>query len=617
MPIPIKKASAAESLAVISNVALGAFVMCALYFGRDVLVPVALAALLTFLLAPLVTRLQRWLGRVAPVLVVVAMIFALTGTLGWVLMQQTVDLANKLPSYKENIRTRLRSIQLPNEGPFSKASRTIEELKEELPGSNNQDARSGTSGNGKAEKEEMPVRIVNDKDERIEFVQLFVAPILGPLGTAGLVMLLLVFMLLERDDLRIRIVRLLGQGRICVTTTAMDEVGLRVSRYLAMQLVINVTYGIPVAIGLYFIGVPNAMLWGALATVLRFIPYVGPWIAATFPILLSFAVSTSWLPPILTISLFVLLELFSNNVMEPLLYGSSTGVRPIALIVAALAWTWLWGPVGLVLATPLTVCLMVMGRIVPRLAFLHILLSDDEPLTPAEDCYHRLHSVGEFDEMDLVNTFLITHPPSELFDTMLIPVIAFAESDFRLGLLDEEHLVSIEQGLHRILEDLDMRWEASLPLSANEGGSEFRVCCIPARAYRDELASEMICQLIIQHGHQSHVSSAKMVPDRMIGWVREMNAGVACISAVPPTTVIQARYLCMKLRKNFPDLRIVIGLWGMTENFTDSAKALVESGADDVVNTVGEAIERILRHAPKVGIAALEESHANHDSHEA
>jgi predicted PurR-regulated permease PerM len=229
----------------------------------------------------------------------------------------------------------------------------------------------------------IPVEIVNGKDRKIEFMQVFLATVLGPLGTAALVLLLLVFMLLQREDLRNRIIRLIGLGRITSTARAMDDAGTRVSKYLMMQIVFNVTYGISVTIGLYFIGVPNSILWGALATVLRFIPYVGPWLAAAFPILLSLASSPGWMALLLTVGLFIVFELISYNVIEPWLYGSSTGVSPIALIVAALVWTWLWGPVGLVLAIPLTVHLVVMGRHIPKLAFISIVLSDEEALTPA------------------------------------------------------------------------------------------------------------------------------------------------------------------------------------------------------------------------------------------
>lgn len=596
MAVPIKKNSSAESLATISNVLLSTFIVSALYFGRELLVPLALAALLTFMLAPLVTRLQRWLGRVGSVLCVVAMMFVGTGVVGWVLTRQAVDLANQLPNYKENIRTKLRSIQAPDEGPFSRISKTLDELKRDLPGGDGDSSGLRTDAAKQDDPKATPVEVVSGKDERVEFVRTFLAPVLGPLGTAALVLLLLVFMLLQREDLRNRLIRLIGQGRISATSQAMDEAASRVSSYLLMQLVVNVTYGIPVAVGLYFIGVPNAILWGALATVLRFVPYVGPWIAAAFPILISLAVSPSWMAPLLTIGLFIVLELFSNNVMEPWLYGSSTGVTPIALIIAALVWTWLWGPVGLVLATPLTVCLVVMGRHIPRLAFLSIALSDDEPLTPAEDCYHRLHRVGEHDVMELVETYLKSNPPGALFDSMLIPVITAAETDHRSGLLETPQLDFIEQGLSDILEDLELRQETTGAEFTGETG--FRVCCVPAKAYRDELAGEMLVHLLHQLGQPASNASARMVSGELIGWVRESDAAVACISVVVPTTVIHARYVCAKLRKNFPDLKIIVGLWGRTENLTDATTALRDSGADDIVTTVAEAAERVAQYAP-------------------
>ena len=300
------------------------------------------------------------------------------------LTRQLVDLATKLPDYKENIQTKLRSIKLPTGGVFTKLSETVEELKKDLPG---REAPVQTVVRA-AEKPKTEVLPPNDapaaasgqvletsKVNPMRLVQYLIAPLLGPLGKAALVLLLVIFMLLRREDLRRRLIRLIGKGRISAATHAMDDAGARVFRYLLMQLLVNVSYGIPVAIGLYFIGVPNAVLWGACATVLRFIPYIGPWIAAAIPVAISLAVSPSWTMPVLTIGLFVALELMSNNIMEPWLYGSSTGVTPIALIVAAVFWTWLWGPVGLILSTPLTVCLVVMGRHVPRLSFLSVLLT--------------------------------------------------------------------------------------------------------------------------------------------------------------------------------------------------------------------------------------------------
>lgn len=594
MTPPRKKVSTAESLATISNVLLSAAIIAALYFGRELLVPLALAALLTFMLTPLVNRLQRWLGRIGAVLCVVAMMFAATGIAGWVLTRQAVDLANQLPGYKENIRTKLRSIQVPNEGPFTKISETMEELKKDLPGSGDSESRLKPEAMKKPDQPPMPVEVVSGTDKRVEFVQEVVTPVLGPLGTAGLVVLLLIFMLLQREDLRNRLIRLVGQGRISATSRAMDDAGSRVSKYLLMQLVVNVTYGIPVAVGLYFIGVPNAILWGALATVLRFIPYVGPWIAAGFPILLSFAVSPNWMEPILTVGLFVGLELFSNNVMEPWLYGSSTGVTPIALIVAALVWTWLWGPVGLVLATPLTVCLVVMGRHIPRLAFLSIILSDEEPLTPAEECYHRLHRAGEHDEMELVEHYLKTNSIPSLFDSVLVPVITAAETDHRHGLLETEQLELIERGLRDILTELEVREEVDLRDSEKEMQSSIGI--VPVRAYRDQLAGEMLMQLLRQGGHDVRNGSSKMVSGELVGWVREAQPDAVCISVVAPSSSSQARYLLTKLRANFPKLKIIVGLWGADEKTAEVTSQLRESGADDVVTTMAAAVERLSFH---------------------
>lgn len=596
MAIPRKKVSSAESLATLANVLLSTVIVLALYFGREILVPLALAALMTFMLAPLVTRLQRWLGRVGAVLVVVAMLFAVTGATGWVLTRQAVDLVNKLPDYEVNIRTKLRAIQVPSAGAFAKISHTWEDLKKELPGGSKAGAVPKDGGARVAEERATPVEVVSGKNERLELMQVILAPMLGPLGTAALVLLLLIFMLLQREDLRNRMIRLIGQGRISSTTRALDDAGSRVSKYLLMQLVVNVTYGIPVAIGLYFIGVPNAILWGALATVLRFIPYLGPWIAAAFPILLSLAASPGWMAPLLTIGLFVVLELISNNVMEPWLYGTSTGVTPIALIVAALVWTWLWGPVGLVLATPLTVCMVVMGRHIPKLEFLSVVFSDEEVLTAAEDCYHRLLRAGEHDEMELVDTYLKSNPLSALFDSVLIPVVATAGMDYRLGQLETEQLEFIEQGMRNLLDDLEVRLDTEPPAApAPADRLELQVGCIPAKASRDHLAGAMLVQLLRYHGYSARSAPPRLKAGEWLDWVRAEKVSVVVVSAVPPTTILHARYLCAKLRAQFPALRIIAGLWGNAEKAVEAATVLRASGADEIVTTVAEALEALAR----------------------
>ena len=619
MPSPQSKTRSADALVGLWTVALTAFIVAALYIARDLLIPLSLAALLTFLLAPLVSRLERWLGRICAVLLVVVLIFTGLGTAGWVLTRQLVDLATKLPDYKENISVKLRSFKTPDGGAFTKLSETVEELKNELPGG---DApvvsqvpnKPGTTQALRPEATPTAVRVLETtKGNPFQLVQLIIAPILGPLGTGALVLLLVICMLLQREDLRSRLIRLIGQGRISTTTRAMDDAGARVSRYLLMQLVVNVTYGIPVAVGLAFIGVPNAILWGAFATILRFIPYVGPWIAAAFPITLALAVSPGWMMPLLTIGLFVVLELLSNNVMEPWLYGSSTGVSPIALIVAAVFWTWLWGPVGLVLATPLTVCLVVMGRHVPRLSFLSILLSNEDALTPAEDCYHRLLTVGEQDEMELVESYLKAHSLTALYDSVLIPVITAAETDHRLETLDDDQRTLVLQSLSDIVEDLGTRPPVASEIRADKGLAAltpaapptWKVFCLPARAERDALAGAMLVQLLRQHGFEAEHAKETMVAGELMELVKKEKADAVCVSVVAPSTIIHARYLCLKLRTLSPTLKIVVGIWGATENATEAARRLRESGADEVVTTLADAVVQLAKLANQQTPAAM------------
>jgi predicted PurR-regulated permease PerM len=390
--------------------------------------------------------MERWIGRIAAVLIVVAMLFSVVGGAGWLLTRQLIDLAAKLPDYQTNIDNKLHAIRLPTGGAFGRFSHSVSELQKQLPDSLEPPATApgpvpetkattaARSRNLPAGQQPMPVRIVESENRLPQILQNAATGLLGPLGTAGLVLLLVIFMLLKREDLRGRMIRLIGQGRISATTRAMDDAGSRVARY--------------------FIGVPNAALWGAFAAIMRFVPYVGVWIAASVPVLLSFAVSTSWLSPLLTLGLFVVLELIITNVLEPWLYGSSTGVSSIALIIAAVFWTWLWGPIGLVLATPLTVCVAVMGRHVPKLQFLSVLLSEEQALAPHEECYHRLLAFGLDEAHVLAEAYVKTNSLTSLYDSVLIPTVTLAEVDAQRDELDAEQRSAIHRHIHDLIEDL-------------------------------------------------------------------------------------------------------------------------------------------------------------------
>lgn len=612
MPSVPTKSSSAGALVGLWTLALTAFVIGTLFVAREILIPLALAALLTFLLSPLVTWFERWVGRIAGVLIVVALIFAATGAAGWMLTRQLVDLAAKLPEYKDNIVSKLHAFDVPKDGALTRLSNTVDELKKELPGAsvatrpitpvNSVEATAPGSSRAVTVVSSPPAAIEPAPAKPMEMVRMIVAPLLGPIGTAALVMLLVICMLFQREDLRNRLIRLIGQGHISATTRAMDDAGHRVSRYLLMQLVVNVSYGIVVAGCLYFIGVPNAALWGAFGAVLRFVPYVGPWIAAIFPTVLALAVSPHWTMPLLTIALFAVLELLLNNVMEPLLYGAHTGVSSIALIVAAVFWTWLWGPVGLVLATPLTVCLVVMGRHVPRLSFLSVVLSDEDALTPAQDCYHRLLTPGERDELELVESYLHDNTLIELYDSVFIPVLTTAGIDAQASLIDAEQLEQVEHSMRTIIEDLGLRpTAASGDAKKTEPtvlAAECRVYCLPARSERDELAGAMLVQLLRQGGFGAQAAPTKLAAGEMLGEVEKAAVDIVCISVVAPSAVIHARYLCRKLRTLLPRQKILIGLWGITESIAEESKRLLEAGADAVVTTLADALDAMVKLSP-------------------
>lgn len=609
--------SAGDALRGIFRLHLAAFIIATLYFAREVLVPIALAILLAFLLWPMVTRLQHWIGRVAAVIVVVVLIFLGLGAGGWVFSRQLMDLADKLPDYKVNLETKLRSLRPPGESSLHRLSETLTDLEKQLPVSKSAASTSGTPkgaaqetagheipGNAQFGPERpMPVQLVEPAaDLSVMIAKFMVGPMMGPLGVGGLVLLLVFCLLFQREDLRARFIRLAGQGQIGATTRAMDDAGDRLARYLLMQLVINITYGILIAIGLYFLHIPNAFLWGALATVLRFIPYVGAWIAAVCPMLLALAISPSWWTPVITLALFIGLELIVGNVMEPLLYGSSTGVSSTALIVAAVFWAWLWGPVGLVLAAPMTVCLVVIGRHVRGFSFLSVLLSDEKAFTPAEEFYHRLLAEGLNEASEITDAYLKKESENgaltDLFDEVLLPVVETAEADRQRGELDEDQYDSVLENLRDILEELGSRpppeklkgdGTKSLRLHSN-----VNVLCVPARGVRDELAGAMLAQLLRNEGFQVENVGADVLTGELPALVESSSPLVVCASVVPPTTIVHARYLCAKLKTHFPHLRLIVGLWGAEGKAAESAvERLREAGADEVTFHLGEAVTHV------------------------
>jgi methylmalonyl-CoA mutase cobalamin-binding subunit len=420
-------------------------------------------------------------------------------------------------------------------------------------------------------------------------------------------------MLLKREDLRGRLIRLVGQGRISTTTRAMEDAGRRVSRYLSTQFLVNTCYGVCVAVGLQFIGVPNAVLWGVLAGVLRFIPYVGPWVGALLPVLLSFAISSSWFTPLITIALFIVLEAIVSNVVEPWLYGANTGVSPIALIISAVFWTWLWGPVGLVLSTPLTVCLAVIGRHVPRLEFLGTLLSEDQALAPHEEFYHRLLSFSMDSAEEFATKYVETESLTALYDKVLIPAIAAVEIDAHSGSLTAEQRTSALQRIHEIIDDFS-GWEASHSDKDEQKNGDLigvappigsRVLCLPASAYRDELAGEMLAQLLRNQGFEAENLPARLKDEELIDRTVEIRPECICVSVLPPTSIAEARHLSAAIHERLGSVTILVGAWSARFDAEKLRERLRATHVSDVAVSLADAVQRVCKMSAAITDAML------------
>jgi len=402
-------------------------ILAAFAWAKEFLLPLILAMLISFLLAPVVSRLERWrFPRAVAVLSVVAMAIGIIGGLCSTLSLEGLDLVNTLPKYRDNIHARWAAVQKGPPGPLNLAFSNIGALVDDL-------SKVTASAESDQKPEVTKVQIVSGADSIIAMVKNSLTPVFGPIGELALIVVLVVFMLLERMRLRVRFLRLIGHSRVATTTLAIDEAESRLSGFLFGQLLVNTGYAVVLGIGLFLIGIPNALLWAVLTLVLRFLPYVGLWISAFFPLVLSIAISTSWKEPILTLALYGFLEVFTNNVVEPFVLGGSTGMSPLAVIVSAFFWTWIWGPIGLLLATPLSACLVVLGRYFPAFHICSVLLAA-EPPTSSETNFIRLLTEGRLSEAKALLQALAGMQLSvDVAEELILPTLRAVENDLYPG----------------------------------------------------------------------------------------------------------------------------------------------------------------------------------------
>jgi predicted PurR-regulated permease PerM len=568
--------------------------VAALYWGKGVLIPLALAGLFTFLLSPVVGALERAGlgrirgGRVIAVIVVVELVFSVLGGTAWVISQQVLALGSELPHYRGNLMGKISDLRGAGRGgALAKVQSTAKEVMGEL--------QKGEVPKGEARP--LPVVV---KSESGGIWQ--VPRILEALGGAGFVIVLVVFMLIEQHEIRNRFIRLTGQGRLAIVTRALDEAADRISRYLVAQTMINASHGAALGVGLFFIGVPYAVMWGFLAFALRFIPYLGPLMAAVGPIALSLAFFTDWHRPLITVALFLAVELLTYMVMEPLVYGQTIGVSQVALFVALAFWTWLWGPIGLVLGTPLTVCLVVLGKHVPALEFITVLMTD-EPALPADVRYYqRLLANDPAEGTDILDAYLAEHSLEEAYDDILVPALGRAKRDHKAkGVSDEE-----AQAIYQTARETVGKLAAHRPPSAGgeEDGSKPRIrdsvpyvlgCAAGDEA--DEIALLMLRQLLSPGDCVIDVAAAQALSGEIVSLAAERKPAVVLIAALPPGGLAQTRHLCKRLRARFPAVKILVGRWGGAGQGPGDREVLLAAGADEVGSTLRQSRDQLLERA--------------------
>ena len=565
-------------------------VIGSLYWARAVLIPLALALLLTFLLQPIVAAIHRQgLGRAPAAVLVVLLVALMIGGGGWGVVTQFSSLAYELPRYKGNLKQKIDDLRNASRGGvFEKIQETIDELTREF--EKNQPATPAA---------QEPVTVLTPGPSLLSYVP----SLLEFLANAGLVLALLLFMLIAHADLRDRLFRLVGYGRLTVTTKALDEAGRRISRYLLMQSLVNGTYGCAVSLGLFVLGVPYALLWGLLAAALRFIPYVGTALGVVLPLSLSLAVFAGWVKPLLVGGLIVLLEIMTNMILEPLLYGRSAGVSEVALLVAIMFWTWLWGPVGLLLSTPLTVCLGVLGKYVPQLTFLGVLLSDEQ-VTELNRYYQRLVAQDQDGAVEIVEELLQTQTLTEVYDAVLVPALYYAKQDQQRNNLTPEEAQFIYRATHDLVEDLSASHAstsaATLPVAPEEGAAaalppKLRILGCPAHDEADEVALQMLQHALDPVQLEVEITRVALLAAEVIALVEQSAPALICIGLVPPGGFAQTRYLCKRLRLNFPQLPIVIGCWGGTTEEEDHLALLRLDSLTYISTTLLETCHQIMQ----------------------
>lgn len=630
------------------------------------------------------TRLRRWgLGRIPAVAVAVLVATAVVATVVSCIVVQLVDVTMRMPEYQSNIEAKIQSLQATPDGPVDRAIRMFTRLtagsEEDAEDPKIKDAKDSRStdapttpdavASAEPENKTVAYRITQPSHTPISLLRSILGTALNPLATAGIVFVMVIFMLLEREDLRDRLIRAVGvaPGQLNTTTQAIDDAAHRVSRYLLMQLIVNVTYGIPIGIGLYFIGVPNAALWGMMAIVLRFIPYLGPIIASVFPIGLAFAIDPGWGMVIWTVVLFAVIELISNNFVETWLYGSSVGISSVAVLLSALFWGWLWGPIGLLVSTPLTVCFMVMGRYIPALQKFSLLLGDQPGLPLYAKIYQRFLAMDADEPDQIAREYLAHHTVEEFYGLVLVPTLRLLQDERYQQSIEPARREFILENIRELIEDVGSHPDPAPPVppapatAANAGNEKAiaapsdtpettttkstpstersssaaatsadlrppaatepagpstlgdlapttspMVVCIPAHDEPDEIVALMLTILLRRRGIRAALIPAHARAAQRIEDLAALKAPIACVSVLPPFAAVYARHTVQRIRARLPGATIVVGFWEASAASPDLTRQFTTVGAAEVVSTMSQALASLLTLAQAAPARAID-----------
>ena len=566
-----------------------------LIFAKVLLIPLAFALTLSFILVPGVSRLEK---RGVPRLVAIAVACCLLGAglLGgvYVLSNQILNVAQTLPGYRTNIERRIQSLHSDTEVSLEAAAGVIEEMTGAL-------VRESAS----SPDNPIPVRLVGQKSDQLRSTADLILRTLQPVGEVGIVLIFTIYMLLRREELRHRLLLLAGMGNLNMMMHALEDATDRISQYLVTQIQINACYGLVFGIGLYSFHIPDATLWGVIAGILRIIPFVGTLMGMMFPFILAIAVSSSWWPPLLVLGLFLTLEVVTANIVEPWLFSERTGISSLALLSSAIFWSILWGWPGLVLSTPLTVCLVVVGRHVPQLSFLHSLLGTTAKLSPAAHMYERLLALDQTEAWLIAERFLEGKPLVKLYDSVLIPMLTLAEEDRHKGALDATHANFLFLSLGELVARLTsyVQEEATEQPKSRRSllierldvrvKNEFAVVCLAADDQADDLTTSMLTQLLEREGHQTLKLSSEAISEEILKELGTEKNTVFFVSALPPFAFAQTRMLCLRLRRHLPENRIAVGLWNSHEDEEEILGRFGNARPDVVVETLNQALRQV------------------------